>query len=185
MPSFREFTRNNRMVTMANDFLTGIQVARTEAIKRQVVSGGAPVRLRQSGCREAGLPRQGRHQLQWLDRLRRQHSDCVRDPDAKKGEVVLRAGSRIDTTNTAASYRTSVSNGACIVFAATGFVRADSPKTNVPVRTVFCDERGNTNQSPSIPLSVARGVEVTATGRARITRDKKEIADWGDKLECK
>ena len=40
VPSFREFSRNNRMVTIANDFLAGVQVARTEAIKQQVTAGG-------------------------------------------------------------------------------------------------------------------------------------------------
>jgi prepilin-type N-terminal cleavage/methylation domain-containing protein len=181
VPSFREFTRNNRMVTMANDFLTGIQVARTEAIKRQVVSGGVALCASNNPDDDnpTCLSKDDTNFNGWVVFVD-SNNDCVRDPDKTKGEIVLRTGSRIDTTNTAASYRKSVSNGSCISFAATGFVRADNPKTpNVPVRTVFCDERGNTNQSTSIPLSVARGVEVTATGRARITRDKNEIATWG------
>src|SRR6185312_8110600 len=42
-PQFREFTRNNRMVTVANDFLGGIQTARTEAIKRQLAKGSIAI----------------------------------------------------------------------------------------------------------------------------------------------
>ena len=184
VPSFREFTRNNRMVTMANDFLTGIQVARTEAIKRQVVSGG--VALCASGNPDDEEPtcldEDARNFNGWIVFVDTDN-DCQRDASNAK-EVVLRAGSLIDAANNATSYRKSVSNGACISFAATGFVRTDDPKS-VPVRTVFCDERGIVDQSPSIPLSVARGVEVTATGRARVTRDTKEITAWGDALECK
>jgi Tfp pilus assembly protein FimT len=170
---------------MANDFLTGIQVARTEAIKRQVVSGG--VALCGSANPDAENPTclaaSAKNFNGWIVFVDA-NNDCVRDPDEKKGEVVLRTGSRIDTTNTDASYRVSVSKGPCVSFAATGFVRADNPKTaEVPVRTVFCDERGITNQSPSVPLSVARGVEITATGRARITRDTSEITSWG--IACK
>jgi prepilin-type N-terminal cleavage/methylation domain-containing protein len=185
VPSFREFTRNNRMVTMANDFLTGIQVARTEAIKRQVATGG--VALCATSNPEAKDPtclgKDAANFNGWIVFVD-SNNDCERDPDEAKGEIVLRAGARIDLENTAKSHRKSVSNNACISFAATGFVRADNPKTlEVPVRTVFCDERGIVAQSPSIPLSVARGVEVTATGRARITRDVAEITNW--KMECK
>jgi len=180
-PSFREFRRNNRLTGVGNDFLSALLLARTEAIKRQVVSGG--VALCASDNPEDDNPtclsKDATNFNGWVVFVD-SNNDCVRDPDETKGEIVLRTGSRIDLTNTAASYRKSVSNGSCISFAATGFVRADNPKTpNVPVRTVFCDERGNTNQSTSVPLSVARGVEVTATGRARITRDKNEIATWG------
>lgn len=187
VPSFQEFTRNNRMVTMANDFLTGVQVARTEAIKRQIVSGG--VTLCASEDPGADDPtcvgKDVRNFNGWIVFVDT-NNDCVRDADKDKGEIVLRTGSRIDTTNTAVSYRTSMSNGPCVSFAATGFVRADNPKTpSVPVRTVFCDERGVTNQSKSVPLSVARGVEITATGRARITRDTDEIKGWGAEVQCK
>ncbi len=185
VPSFREFTRNNRMVTMANDFLTGIQVARTEAIKRQVVTGG--VALCATEHPEAEKPtclgKDAKNFNGWIVFVD-SNNDCERDPDEAKGEIVLRAGDRIDLANNDKSYRKSVSNNACISFAATGFVRADNPKTlEIPVRTVFCDERGIAAQSASIPLSVARGVEVTATGRARITRDVDEIKTWGVKCE--
>ena len=42
-PSFGEFRRNNRMAGIANDFLVGVQIARSEAIKRQVERFDVPL----------------------------------------------------------------------------------------------------------------------------------------------
>lgn len=36
VPSFREFIQNNRLATQANTFLTGLKLARSEAVKRGV-----------------------------------------------------------------------------------------------------------------------------------------------------
>jgi prepilin-type N-terminal cleavage/methylation domain-containing protein len=176
VPSFKEFSRNNRMVTIANDFLGGVQSARTEAIKRQLAVGG--VAVCSSTNPEEAMPtclgaadKKFDGWIAFVDA----NNNCDRDA----GETVLRSGKRIDMDNTTASYRRSVSNGSCISFAATGFVVTNNGKTPViPVRTLYCDERGNVNQGGTA-LSVARGVEVTATGRARITRDIDELTAWG------
>lgn len=176
-PSFREFSRNNRMVTIANEFLGGVQTARTEAIKRQVASGGIAV------CPSANpyddsptcLDDSTQQFDGWIVFVDT-NNNCARDP-ADETEIVLRAGQRIDLSNTATSYRKSSADGSCISFASTGFTRTDTGRTAAR-HALFCDERGNTRQ-PGTELSIARGVEITATGRARITRDVSEIAGWG------
>ncbi len=175
-PQFRELTRNNRMVTVANDFLGGIQTARTEAIKRQMAIGS--VAMCPSANPDATSPtclaattRQFNGWIVFVDT----NNNCDRDT-ADITEIVLRAGPRIDTDNTVNSHRKSIATGACISFAPTGFIRTDTGRTSA-TRTLFCDERGNTKQN-GIDLSVARGVDITATGRARITRDVTEIAGW-------
>lgn len=175
-PQFREFTRNNRMVTVANDFLGGVQSARTEAIKRQMAIGS--VALCPSANPDATTPtcladttRQFNGWIVFVDT----NNNCDRDT-ADATEIVLRTGSRIDTDNTVNSHRKSISNGSCVAFAPTGFVRTDTGRT-AATRTLFCDERGNTKQQ-GINLSAARGIDITATGRARITRDVSEIAGW-------
>lgn len=175
-PSFREFSRNNRMVTIANDFLGGVQSARTEAIKRQLVAGG--IAICPSGNPDAASPtclaattKQFDGWIAFVDT----NNNCDRDV-ADTTEIVLRSGSRIDLDNTVNSNRKSASNGSCISFGASGFMRTDTGRPTA-TRMLFCDERGNTKQA-GIDLSVARGVDVTATGRARITRDVTEIAGW-------
>jgi type IV fimbrial biogenesis protein FimT len=181
-PQFREFSRNNRMVTVANDFLGGIQTARTEAIKRQLAAGSialCPSANPDADDAEclADSTRQFNGWIVFVDA----NNDCDRDTTPDK-EPVLRTGERIDTDNTVNSHRKSISNGACIAFAPTGFLRTatEIPRA-VASRTLFCDERGNTKQK-GINLSVARGVDITATGRARITRDVTEIDGW--EIDC-
>jgi len=178
-PQFREFARNNRMVTAANDLLGGIQTARTEAIKRQLAKGSIAI------CPSANpddedatcLPDTTRQFDGWIVFVDA-NDDCDRDTTEGK-EPVLRSGSRIDTDNSARSHRNSISNGACISFAPTGFMRtAADVGREVATRTLFCDERGNTKQRGT-DLSAARGLDITTTGRARITRDVSEIAGWG------
>jgi type IV fimbrial biogenesis protein FimT len=180
VPSFREFSRNNRMVTLANDFLGGVQVARTEAIKLQLPSGG--VAICPSDNPDADSPTclgsGTRHFNGWIAFVDIDN-DCERDASDPR-EVVLRTGARIDLDNTADSHRKSVSDGVCISFAATGFVQniAGRPRAS---RVLFCDERGNTKQGGT-ELSVARGFEIGVTGRARVTRDVSEIDSWP--LDC-
>jgi type IV fimbrial biogenesis protein FimT len=177
VPSFNEFSRNGRMVTIANDFLGGIQTARTEAIKRQLPSGGVAICPSQKpeADEPACLGADATNFDGWILFLD-QDNNCDRDA----GEQILRIGERIDLNNTPARRVNSVSNGNCISFGATGFLRTDTGRESA-TRTLFCDERGNQKQA-GLELSAARGLDVTATGRARITRDVEEIAQWT--VEC-
>jgi type IV fimbrial biogenesis protein FimT len=176
VPSYREFSRNSRMISVANDLLGGIQTARTEAIKRQVLTGG--VALCPSADPVADSPtcmsdttRQFNGWIVFVDA----NNDC----DREDGEAVLRVGARIDQQNTPVHHVNSYSNGACMSFAATGFMRTDTGRLTA-TQTVICDERGNQKQ-PGMQLSVARGVDVTSTGRARVTRDPTELSGWTTK----
>ncbi len=176
VPSFREISRNNRMVTIANDFLGGLQTARTEAIKRQLPTGG--VALCPSANPEdsnATCLASGTTQFDGWIAFVDVNNDCVRDP-ADPAEIVLRAGARIDLDNTVNSHRKSAADGSCASFAGTGFLRNDTGRPTVS-HVLFCDERGNVKQGGS-DLSVARGINLDTTGRARITRDVAEITAW-------
>jgi type IV fimbrial biogenesis protein FimT len=172
-PNFREFMRNSRMVSVANDFLGGIQTARTEAIKRQLPTGG--VAICSSTDPDADEPEctgEGTTNFDGWIAFADANNNCERDD----GEDVIRVGSRIDTNNTPTHHVNSASNGDCLSFAATGFLRTDNGR-DPATRTVFCDERGNEKQD-GLELSVARGLDVTITGRARVTRDVAEIEAW-------
>jgi type IV fimbrial biogenesis protein FimT len=180
VPSYREFSRNSRMVSVANDILGGVLTARTEAIKRQIAGKGA-ISMCPSSDPEAAKPTcmsaTARNFNGWLVFL-----DDDGDCDRSDTENILRIGTRIDLGNSPQQHVDSYSNGSCISFAPTGFLRTTARTT--ATRVVFCDERGNTQQGTlqvgDTKLSVARGLEITTTGRARITRDLAELTKWTD-----
>ena len=174
-PSFSEFLRNNKMASVANDLLGGIQTARTEAIKRQLATGGIAIcpSANPDGIAPVCLGSGTRQFNGWIAFVDT-NNNCDREVAT---EPLIRTGSRVDLDNTATRYVSSASNGSCISFASTGFMRTDTGRP-AATRTVYCDERGNVQQ-PGMTLSMVRGVDVTATGRARITRDVSEIAAFG------
>lgn len=162
-PSFSEFRRSNRMAGIANDFLVGVQVARSEAIKRQVGVSMCPSETPEAD--DATCDADGAF-VGWIV-FADPNNDCQR----QTGEEILQAGSRIDTSPNPATRNYAVSDGACIGFAATGFTRqTPGPGLARAEHTLFCDERGDGPQ-PGTILSSSRGIEITATGRARITRE--------------
>lgn len=170
-PSFGEFRRSHRMAGIANDFLVAVQTARSEAIKRQT-----PVALCPSANPEAEEPTcSGTPAFTGWIAFVDPDNNCERDPAVEEEEIV-QIGARIDAGNTAARWVGSVASGDCLSFAATGFTQTVAGHATAS-RMLFCDDRGNTPQ-PGTELSSARGVDISRTGRARITRDIEEIASW-------
>jgi type IV fimbrial biogenesis protein FimT len=180
-PSFAEFQRNARITAAANDLLGAIQTARSEAIKRQEPHSVCPSPNPEAGdaavCDNVSF-------LGWIA-FRDPNSNCQRDA----GEAIRRAGARIDSPE--GNPLNALSNGVCISFAATGFLQTDAtgqmPAT--ASQTLFCDKRGaKTEGAGSLPgagaQTYARGIEVSPTGRARVTRDSAEISAWGPDVAC-
>lgn len=159
-PSITQFLKNNRLTNTANDVLAGIVKARTEAIKSQV-----DVSMCRSDNPLASAP------------------TCSDSGSA--GYIVFRdiTGTkncaRATTEPVIAAYTYDQSftstdpmrvrwNGNCLSFAATGFRQDIAGKTTIS-RVVVCDNRAKAKMAGST-LSAARGISVTRTGRARITR---------------
>jgi type IV fimbrial biogenesis protein FimT len=165
-PSFGEFRRSNRMAGIANDFLVGVQVARSEAIKRQVSVSMCPSSNPEAD--DAAACNGDMNFGGWIV-FTDPNGDCERD----EGEMLLQARDRIDT-GTGPITPKSISDGNCISFAPTGFTRPDPGGLESAQHTLFCDDRGTTAQ-PGTNLSSARAIDVTPTGRARVTRDITEI----------
>ncbi|HEU4623248.1 MAG TPA: GspH/FimT family pseudopilin [Steroidobacteraceae bacterium] len=156
-PSFSEFRRNNRLTGASNDFLSALLLARTEAIKRQ-----QPVSLCASDNPQAVAPACSKGAYTGWIVFEDRNSDCVLDAAP---EVLLRSDGPLE-----AAVKTAAT-GTCMPFMPTGFLKPqdDEPEDHVQ-RVLFCDERG-TNPIDGASLSAARGVFVTPTGRARISRD--------------
>jgi type IV fimbrial biogenesis protein FimT len=160
-PSFSEFRLNARMTSAANDLLAAVQQARTEAAKRQQPvslcalqnpAGAEPVC---SGAALDTLAAQG--WLVFVDPNR----DCARVAGT---DPVILVRSRVQ----AGDGLTSQAVGNCISFGPNGFLL----QPNVAV--VLCDRRAMRTQGGS-GETFARGIALTPSGAARITRDASQF----------
>jgi type IV fimbrial biogenesis protein FimT len=160
-PSFSEFRLNARMTSAANGLLAAVQQARTEAAKRQqAVSLCAlqnPVVGDQPACSGAALDRlDDQGWLVFVDPNR----DCARTAADPVVNVTSRAGANDGITTLAV--------GNCISFGPNGFL------VQTDAAVVLCDRRGMRTQGSS-GLTYARGIALSRSGGARITRDAAQI----------
>lgn len=172
-PNFREFRQNNRLTAAANDFLASVQLARTEAVKRQTIVSICPSddpAASDAGCSAGEFSR-------WIV-FEDTDGDCLRGD----GEPLIRAEAGRDSPPHSDLERARqlrvTADGSCVSIGATGFTRdLDAPAS----RFVFCDARGIDVQ-PGTDQSLGRGILLNRTGRAQITRDPVLIGSW--ELPC-
>ena len=109
------------------------------------------------------------------------------DGNCKRGltEAVIDAR-KLENDNTANLLRVKY-DGDCLSFAPTGFRQAIAGTTPVN-HILMCDNRGIT-KAAGTTLSAARGIIISPTGRARVTRDVSggladDITKWGPAGVC-
>ncbi len=161
-PQFSEFRSNNRLSGASNDLLAALHLARTEAIKRQrpvAVCATAEPSAAEPSC-TAG-PFSGWLVFEDLD------TDCQRAAGEPRP---IRAEGPIDGSLRAAA------DGICVAFAPTGFA-LDLPVGVEAERVLICDDRG-TGLQAGTSQSAARGISISRTGRASISRDPDVLASW-------
>ena len=145
IPNLRTFLQNNRLTSAANDMMSSVQRARTEAVKRQtnVVVCESPDPTAANPVCGAGLG--------WIIF---QDTNGNWTSDGVATEPVLERHPVVDTSTL---IRNDGNPVPVVAFTATGFVGAPGPLT--PSRNlVFCDSRGT---------HFARVVLISPTGRAR------------------
>jgi len=162
VPNFREFIRNSRLTSTANDLVVSLNRARTEAVKRQL-----PVAVCATNNSNATPPvcSSGAYTswVVWVDA----DNDWV--PDNNVNEPVLTRQPAVDAT---VFVRVSNAESGRVKYLPSGFA-APPDGTATPTRNVVvCDERGAESLATG-----ARALLITATGRARVTRDSTEIGD--------
>jgi type IV fimbrial biogenesis protein FimT len=163
LPNFRDFIRNSHMTAAANDLISDYNLARSEAVKRRV-----PVTICKSTNGTACDTSNTSEFARWIVFVDDANSAAASandgDGEVDAGETVLR-DRRIEDAITATS------NGRLTVFRSNGF-----PNLTVGgslSRVLFCDERGSAISTGGV--SAARGVGVTTTGRASVSREKARI----------
>jgi type IV fimbrial biogenesis protein FimT len=157
IPTMSDFIRNSRITGAANDVMAALHFTRSEAIKRRM-----PVTL----CTSTSLVTNPNPTCAasafltgWIAFV-----DTNQSGQRDAGELVLLQHEAMNTQITA---RSSV-NPLRVTYLLNGFAF----NTNA-ARLVLCDERGNTPSAGE--LSSARGILVSVTGRAGVTRDMGEI----------
>jgi type IV fimbrial biogenesis protein FimT len=157
VPNMRDFIRNNRLSSAANDILRSVQVARSEAVKRQrvVTTCASDNPLDDDAtCSDGTL-------TGWIV-----FQDDNGNWDRDGADVVIL---RQSVPN---SVTVRNDNAGKVSYSPTGF--ANSTPGEIPTsRIVICDTRGNRAIGTN---SVARALFIENTGRARTTRVLTEVS---------
>lgn len=179
VPNVLEFQRNGAMTAAANDLVTAVLTARTEAIKRQ-----APVTVCLSADPLAVTPTCSPNPVAdfaggyivWVDEDGNVDANGARIlTDATDGNAVVNAGEPIlaRTVAPGGSIRFSTNCGYA-TFGPTGFTQAAGGLCFPANRAVLiCDDRGRRVAAGS--LSSARLVRIDRPGRAQVLRETTQV----------
>lgn len=169
VPNFMDFQRSNAMTAAANDFVSGVLAAKTEAVKRQT-----PVTLCSSPDPTAANPVCGAGVGGFIVFVDENGNG---DPtDATDGNAVVDAGEAVLLQRAAPGGAIGVwSDSNYIAYGPNGQPRHPAAQA-LPSATLalFCDDRGN--RSAAGGLSAARVVRVEPTGRAQVRQDMAAVA---------
>lgn len=163
IPNFRDFLRNSRMVSAANDFLTDVNLARSESVKRRVSVTLCKSTNGTSCSTDASVALR-----RWIVFVDDANSSVAH---ANDGNGAVDSGETVLKDRSIATSVTPTSAGNRIVFRPNGFPVVDA--TNGLTRIIICDARGSAISTGG--MSAARGITISATGRPSITRDKTKI----------
>jgi type IV fimbrial biogenesis protein FimT len=172
VPSFREFQRNNAMTSAVNEFVTGVLLARAEAVKRQVpvtLCATPDATAEPPSCDLAGS--NGAF-IVFVDENGNGNPADATDGNAEVDPaepVVLRREAPGGAINV------WIDGGDYISYGANGFKRhAPGQANDSAARVLFCDDRGNVDHGGT---STARIVRIDWTGRALVETAPSEITD--------
>jgi type IV fimbrial biogenesis protein FimT len=164
IPAMGDFLRNSRITGAANDVMAALHFTRSEATKRRLpvtlCTSASAVTDPNPAC--AASP----FLTGWIAFV-----DTNQSGQRDAGEVVLLQHEPMDARITARSS----ANPFRVTYLMNGF--ALNPNA---AQLVLCDDRGN---DPSAgELSSARGILISVTGRAGVTREHGEIQDLVDAI---
>ena len=172
VPNLMEFQRNNAMISAANDLISGLHLARAEAVKRQVpvtLCGSVNPMVPAPVCGLGG----GGGFIVFVDENGNGVPTDPTDGNAiiDPGEVVLL---QVDAPGGAVNVFGN--GGQYMAYAASGFLVPTAPGQGAPSTTIllYCDDRGNRDVGGR---SSARVVTVAPTGRPQTWRSQADVAN--------
>lgn len=171
IPSMQKFIKNNRLVTVHNELVSALQVARSAAIQKSgaacvcsssTVSSATPV-CGAGADWETGW-------IAFVDTNTNAVTTCVFEP--ADDDVLLKAwdGTKYAGTMTVRSNAANINANGFIRFNARG---APLSSTGVSLQGMFkvCDDRGMTDSG----IVLGRGLILSASGSLRTTKDTTQI----------
>jgi type IV fimbrial biogenesis protein FimT len=180
VPNVMEFQRNSAMTALANDLVTGVLMARTEAVKRQ-----SPVTLCLSADATSATPTCSPNAVNdsatlgffvFVDENNNFNADGSRNlGDATDGNAVRDVGELVLMQSAArgAPFQVSADCG-YVTFGTSGFTRQAPGLCFPAVRSVlYCDDRGRRVAAGA--LSSARVVQIDRPGRGQVLVEKAPI----------
>ena len=166
VPNMRDFMRNNRLTSASNDMLRSVQVARSEAVKRQqVVTTCASANPDAAGavCSEGNMSG-------WIV-FQDTNNNWDRDP-AVESEAVIDRKTVPDGVSVVNNSTGKVS------YNASGFANSTPGQTPMSL-VVICDSRGIQAVGDN---SLARALLIAPTGRAHTTKLHTEVTEALDDI---
>jgi type IV fimbrial biogenesis protein FimT len=182
VPNVMEFQRNGAMTAAANNLVTGILMARNEAVKRQ-----APVTLCLSDnptavapvCAPNAVTDSTRGFIVYVDENNNLDANGARIlTDATDGNAVVDANELLLMQSAGFAGTTMLVSANCghITYLPSGFPRAVPGLCAPTTRAVlFCDDRGRRVTAGS--LSAARNVRIDRAGRGMVQPETAQIAN--------
>lgn len=163
VPNMRTFILNNRLTSTTNEMLRSLQIARSEAMKLRnnvtlCASSNAASTPSTATCATSNL-------TGWVAFV-----DYNGNWERESAEEIVGVG-----TFESGKVFVLADNSQKVSFAATGFAHlpgADADTQTPSSFIVICDQRGNIEQGGR---SLARGIEISQTGRVMSTRDTAKI----------
>jgi type IV fimbrial biogenesis protein FimT len=179
VPNVMEFQRNSAMTAAANQFLTGLIMARTEAVKRQAPVGvclsANPTAVTPTCSPNAVANSADRGFIVWVDDNNNFDANGVRIVDATDGNGVVDANELVLMREVppGGSIRVSANCGN-VSYGTNGLTRSAAGLCSPPTAVLFCDDRGRRLAAGS--LSSARAVTVDRPGRGQVVQEMAPIA---------
>lgn len=165
-PRVQEYRRNSRLAAIASDFAASVQLARSEAVKRQKIVSMCPtqrVTERSPNCSDDASF------AAWIV-FEDGDGDCL--PVA--GAVPIQAEAAV--TAEESGHISARGSGVCISFSTAGALRSVQDLQTAD-RMLVCDARGVGIPESSGP-SPARGVSIDRNGRVSIMRQRDTLRGW-------
>jgi type IV fimbrial biogenesis protein FimT len=180
VPNVMEMQRNTAMTSAANEIITGILAARTEAVKRQVpvvlCASPNPTAVNPT-CAPNGAGANGGF-IVWVDE--NGNFDANGAPnlgDVTDGNAAVDPGEAVLIQRAAPGGTINVfADSGYVAYAPNGF-RRNVPATGLPSAgwILLCDDRGN--RLAAGQFSSARAIRIDATGRGLVQQNVAEVTN--------